>query len=121
VPADIPDDAVPVPARITIALDACNLYGPDVDAACGGAEPDVDEWELGVSVPSRRQVELLAALCRMPVAYFYEPWDEVEAAAARVFICHRGGPRGKRCRAGDGTVTPPAAQRDPRRGQGALW
>ncbi|MDF3320228.1 hypothetical protein P3G66_31950, partial [Rhodococcus sp. C3V] len=38
--------------RITRALDAAELYGPDVDIACGAQEPAVDEWEAGTRYPS---------------------------------------------------------------------
>lgn len=62
-----------VPARITLALDMRGLEGPDVDTACGAAEPDVDLWECGLTVPAPEQVKLLAALTGFPVAYFYEP------------------------------------------------
>src|SRR5215469_14494842 len=51
-----------VPARITIALDLRGLEGPEVDAACGGEEPDVDMWELGLAVPAPEQVMKLAEL-----------------------------------------------------------
>jgi len=63
----------PVPARITMALDLRGLYGPEVDHACGVAEPAVDEWEAGTRIPSREQVALLAALTDFPVAFFYHP------------------------------------------------
>lgn len=33
-----------VPARITMALDVCGLYGPEVDAACDAAEPRWSCW-----------------------------------------------------------------------------
>lgn len=51
------------PWRITVALDAKGLDGPEVDAACGAAEPDVDLWEAGVLYPTWEQVQRLAALC----------------------------------------------------------
>jgi hypothetical protein len=50
------------PYRITIALDARGLYGPEVDEACGAAEPDVDLWEAGKLYPTWEQVLLLAKL-----------------------------------------------------------
>lgn len=63
----------PVPARITMALDLRGLDGPEVDTACGAAEPAVDLWECGVEVPTADQVRLLAALTGFPVRYFYMP------------------------------------------------
>lgn len=50
------------PYRITDALDAEDLYGPEVDIACGAVEPAVDEWEAGNRYPSFEQLIALAAL-----------------------------------------------------------
>lgn len=50
------------PYLITTALDAMNLFGPEVDRACGAEEPDVDLWEAGKLYPTWRQVQLLAKL-----------------------------------------------------------
>lgn len=52
-----------VPACITLALDAKELNGPEVDRACGAEEPDVDHWELGILYPRWQQTRLLAELC----------------------------------------------------------
>lgn len=65
----------PIPARITIALDAGGHEGPEVDVACGAVEPAVDLWECGVEQPTTEQVRLLAALTGFPVAFFYRPVD----------------------------------------------
>lgn len=62
-----------VPARITLALDMQGLYGPEVDAACDAAEPDVDRWEAGELYPTWQQVELLAKLTDFPVHFFFMP------------------------------------------------
>lgn len=51
-----------VPWRITMALDAHRLYGPQVDEACGVAEPTVDMWEAGLIYPSWEQLCALAKL-----------------------------------------------------------
>ncbi len=59
------------PSRISHALNARHLYGPEVDAACLAAEPDVDEWEAGRRVPTEEQVEALARLTAYPVEWFY--------------------------------------------------
>lgn len=50
------------PYRITIALNAQGLYGPEVDVACGAREPDVDLWEAGKLYPTWEQLLLLADL-----------------------------------------------------------
>lgn len=50
------------PDRITLALNARALYGPEVDEACGASEPDVDLWEAGKLYPTWEQVLLLAKL-----------------------------------------------------------
>jgi hypothetical protein len=80
-----------VPARITIALDIRGLEGPEVDTACGAAEPDVDWWEAGWSVPTPQQVERLAALTGFPVAFFYRPVPPGPFTGSPVFMCGRGG------------------------------
>ncbi len=81
---------IPVPARITQALDAIGAEGPWVDEALGGAEPMVDEWEDGLRVPTPAQVELLAKLTKMPVAFFYKPVQDWEMQPARMFLCQMG-------------------------------
>jgi hypothetical protein len=50
------------PWLITFKLDAMNLYGPEVDVACGAREPDVDLWEAGRLYPTWEQTKLLAKL-----------------------------------------------------------
>jgi transcriptional regulator with XRE-family HTH domain len=64
---------VPTPERITIALDFCMLYGPEVDQALGGEEPMVDEWESGERVPSLEQIQALAEMTGYSVRFFYMP------------------------------------------------
>ena len=78
-----------VPARATLSLDALDLYGPEVDIACGVVEPAVDQWEAGTLIPTPEQVVALAALTRMPVEYFYEPPDDRERTPTRMFLCDR--------------------------------
>lgn len=63
----------PTPERITLALDFCELYGPEVDQALGGEEPMVDEWESGERVPSFEQVQALAEMTGFLVRWFFEP------------------------------------------------
>lgn len=71
----------PYPERITTALDLpvgpngyCPaLEGPGVDIACGAVEPAVDRWENGSEVPTRDQVEKLAALTGYPLGFFFAP------------------------------------------------
>ena len=84
----------PIPERITLALDMRQLYGPEVDRACGVEEPAVDEWEAGTRVPTPEQIALLAELTNYPVGYFYEP---VTVKVHQLIVCDRSKPRGKRC------------------------
>ena len=63
-----------IPDRITTALDAKALYGPEVDRACGVEEPAVDEWEAGIRYPTWEQLQALAALCEVTTSVFtFEP------------------------------------------------
>lgn len=80
-----PGGRLPVPARITLALDTRQLYGPEVDEACGVEEPAVDEWEAGTRIPTVAQVAALAQLTGMPVEYFYLAVE----VPGQVFICDR--------------------------------
>lgn len=80
---------IPVPARITMALDRIGANGPQVDIDLGGAEPMVDQWEAGELVPTRAQIERLAAYTRMPASWFYRPVEDWEQEISRVFICDR--------------------------------
>lgn len=84
---------MPVPARITWALNAIGAEGPEVDIACGTWEGnpagDVDAWEAGEAFPIPAQVELLAAYTGMTPEYFYLPPDEAEERGIRLFMCAR--------------------------------
>jgi transcriptional regulator with XRE-family HTH domain len=79
----------PVPARITDALDAAGLHGPEVDRALGVEEPMVDDWESGRSVPTATQIQRLAMLTGVPVARFCRPVEDWERHPARHFLCDR--------------------------------
>jgi hypothetical protein len=84
---------LPVPARITMALDANAAEGPWVDEALGGVEPMVDMWEAGELVPTRHQIELLAKLTGFDVEFFYLPVDNLFGTPdrpARTFLCQMG-------------------------------
>ena len=87
-PEDYYAGKVPTPERITLALNFCALYGPEVDLALGGEEPMVDEWEAGLRVPGFSQVQRLAALTGYGVKFFYMPPPQ---PLAHGFICGRGG------------------------------
>jgi hypothetical protein len=76
------------PERITQALDIRGLYGPEVDEACGGAEPMVDEWEAGIRTPTRDQLHRLSFLTGFPIVFFYR---RPEPSPGPMFICGRGG------------------------------
>ena len=78
----------PAPERITMALDFCGLYGPEVDQALGGEEPMVDEWESGERVPSLQQIQALAGLTGYAVRFFYLP---PPPPLANGWICGKGG------------------------------
>lgn len=121
-------EGVPVPARITMALDMRGLEGPEVDLACGtwegNPDGDVDAWEVADAVPTPEQVKLLAELTGFPVAYFYEPvkpgpqLDGMWVCGPR--RCHRPEPdvideRGVLHYGGQPRRTPPATA------QGALF
>lgn len=67
------DAGLLVPHRITLALDARGLEGPDVDAACGAAEPDVDRWEAGELYPTWEQLKLLSNLTGLALRFFFLP------------------------------------------------
>lgn len=58
------------PYLITMALDLAGQEGPQVDAACLAAEPDVDNWEAGTLYPSFPQLLALAALTEFPPHFF---------------------------------------------------
>lgn len=58
------------PDSITAALDMQNLYGPEVDKACGVEEPAVDMWEAGELYPTWEQLLALSALTGFPVHFF---------------------------------------------------
>jgi hypothetical protein len=64
---------VAYPDRITLALDLCGLYGPDVDRACLAEEPAVDEWEAGTAAPTWEQLTALATLTGFRPRLFFEP------------------------------------------------
>jgi hypothetical protein len=78
--------AFPAPRQITLALDARGLEGPEVDEACGVAEPVVDLWEAGVLLPTTEQVARLSRLTGQTPPFFYE---RVAAPAGRMFVCGR--------------------------------
>jgi hypothetical protein len=86
---DKPLSPFPVPHRITQALDAKSLYGPDVDRACGVEEPAVDLWEAGELVPTDEQVRLLAELTEMPFEFFYLPCDQGDRPPSSMWMCDR--------------------------------
>lgn len=60
------------PDRITAALDAQDLYGPEVDVACLAVEPAVDQWEAGEAAPTWEQLVALSELAGCTVEFFTE-------------------------------------------------
>lgn len=69
-----------------MALNLRSMYGAWVDEALGGAEPMVDDWEEGKSLPTDEQLEKLAE-----PAWFCRPADEL-GGPMRTFICDRVAP-----------------------------
>jgi hypothetical protein len=81
-----------VPWRITIALDANDLYGPEVDEACGAAEPDVDQWEAGVLYPTWNQLLALSELTGCtPEFFMWSHMEEIYTAADTTVRFHVNG------------------------------
>jgi len=77
------------PYRITRALDAAELYGPDVDIACGAQEPAVDEWEAGTRYPTFEQLLALAALTHQsPDSFIAREGDEDLDLRDTTMWCH---------------------------------
>ena len=62
-----------IPDHITVALDMGNHYGPEVDAACLAAEPDVDLWEAGRLYLRWEQVRALSRLTGFGEIWFMGP------------------------------------------------
>lgn len=90
---------VPVPARITSALDLRGLWGDQVDRDLGVWESPTGEWEPGTAVdrwedgtltPTVQQVARLALLTRIPVTYFYLQPEEWERKPHVAHLCERG-------------------------------
>src|SRR5690606_29771885 len=77
-----------VPDRITLFLDYRDLYGPEVDHACGVEEPTVDRWEAGELYPTWEQLTALAALCQVGPIVFTDAWGTT--ITSPIFICARG-------------------------------
>ena len=61
------------PTRITAALDAAKLWGPQVDIQLGGSEPMVDQWEAGLREPTDEQIRALAELTGVPIDWLTTP------------------------------------------------
>ncbi|MFI8977075.1 hypothetical protein ACIGO9_29630 [Nocardia asteroides] len=72
-----------VPAAITVALDRKELYGPEVDRACGAEEPAVDHWEAGILYPTWEQTRLLAQLCDVAVAMLCQDIEPIRPLCAK--------------------------------------
>ncbi|GAT01321.1 DUF4031 domain-containing protein [Mycolicibacterium fortuitum] len=90
------------PRAITAALDIRQLYGPEVDRACGVEEPAVDQWEAGQLYPSWEQLQALARLTGFPVRFFTRGYvGEVSSG----FVCRRSG-RGRGCEQIEGPKGP---------------
>lgn len=91
-------EGTPVPARITIAMNLADLYGPEVDERCGTFEGnpagDIDRWELAICVPTGEQVRLMSEVTGFPIPWFYEPLEPGPLPSdGPVWVCW-GGRRG---------------------------
>ena len=79
----------PERTRITSALDARGMDGPEVDEALGVAnalDTVVDAWVAGEEVPTMEEVRRLAFLTGYSVSWFFGgPLPTLEG----VFICRR--------------------------------
>lgn len=77
----------PDPGHISLALDSCGLYGPEVDEALGVADAldtVVDSWEDGSATPTRPELLRLATLTGYAPQWFLAgPLPEL----SHVFIC----------------------------------
>lgn len=80
------------PYLITTALDMCALHGPEVDEACGVAEPTVDHWESGLVYPTWEQLCALATLTGFAPAFFSRRGRNLFAVPVKTSILfHRTG------------------------------
>lgn len=78
-----------VPYRITRALDAAELYGPDVDSACGAQEPACGDWEAGTRYRSFEQLLALATLThQFPDSFIAREGDEDLELRDTSMWCH---------------------------------
>lgn len=77
------------PWRISQALDAAGLWGPEVDEKCGGREPMVDEWEAGTLYPTWEQLLKLATLTEVtPGMFMVRPGQDPIPAKATSMRFH---------------------------------
>lgn len=104
------------PKRITMALDFRSLYGPEVDEACGGREPMVDEWEAGRLAPTPEQLARLAELTGFTPEWFRKPDPE---PITQAIICW-GDKRGCEVIGEQAHPSDPLAEVIPLR-RGTLW
>jgi hypothetical protein len=87
-------DGLLSPVAITTALNLRELYGPEVDQACGVEEPAVDEWEAATRYPTWPQLEALAQLTGFQVRFFTDRRTDPPSSGG--FMCQRSG-RGRGC------------------------
>jgi hypothetical protein len=90
-----PHTTLPVPSRITMALDITEAEGPVVDQLLGVAGPngedlgDVDRWETGDLIPTVAQLVRLSECTHFPPEFFFNN-ETPEMSVA--FICNRSAP-----------------------------
>jgi hypothetical protein len=86
-------DGLVSPLAITTALDLRELYGHEVDHACGVEEPAVDQWEAAKLYPTWLQLQALSKLTGFPLHFFTTRHHEPPIGG---FMCRRSG-RGRGC------------------------
>jgi DNA-binding transcriptional regulator YiaG len=76
------------PYRLTWALDAHDLYDPELSEALGAPFGLVDRWEEGLEDPTPEQAARLVKLTGHPLAWFYTPERPLEMG----YVTHVGYP-----------------------------
>lgn len=65
------------PHLATFVLNKNDLYGPEVDEACGAKEPDVDLWEEGKRYPTWPQLVALAELTGVTPSFLLQGFEPI--------------------------------------------
>jgi transcriptional regulator with XRE-family HTH domain len=76
------------PWTLTIALDAHDLYDPELSNTLGVPMGEVDRWEEGISEPTLEQARALCKLMGYQLNWFYRSKPPPEMT--HVFLCPGG-------------------------------